>query len=148
MGTVLDGVTTAVVLFLFACLVIPDFIKNRPQYFAAFGAVLGIILVNTVALMIGSVRFDVFAGVIVGFLQLVAVIMLVMCCGGMSVKSLAGEMGHAFEVMRRGEDTKEVIIPLTGAMPKVKEDTPRERIEIVDPPASENGTETNESPEK
>ncbi|HEX3358223.1 MAG TPA: hypothetical protein VHS31_14720 [Tepidisphaeraceae bacterium] len=146
MGTVLDGVTTAVVLFLFACLVIPGFIKNRPQYFAAFGAVLGIILVNTVALMIGSVRFDVFAGVIVGFLQLVAVIMLVMCCGGMTMSSLAGEMGHAFEVMRRGEDTKEVIIPLSGAMPKVKDDAPRERIEIVEPVA-ETKTESTESSE-
>src|SRR5438876_6031982 len=101
MGSTLDGVTTACVLFLFTCLVIRNFIKNRTQYYAALGCVLGIIAMNTVALMIGSARFNVFAGVVVGFLQLVAVTMLVMCAGGMSVKTLAGEMGRAYEVIRR-----------------------------------------------
>ena len=33
MGTTLDGVTTACLLFLFTCLVIPNFIKNRTQYY-------------------------------------------------------------------------------------------------------------------
>jgi hypothetical protein len=122
-GHTLDGVTTAVVLFLFTCLVIPDFIKNRTQYYAAFGAVLGIILVNTIALMIGSERLNVFAGVVIGFLQLIAVTMLVLCAGGMNVKTLAGEMGNAYEVIRRGSEEKEVIIPLSGAMPKPKEET-------------------------
>ena len=68
MGSILDGVTTACLLFLFTCLVIPNFIKNRTQYYAAFGCILGIILINTIALMIGSARFNVFAGVVVGFL--------------------------------------------------------------------------------
>ena len=133
MGT-LDGVTTAVVLFLFTCLVVPGLVKNRTQYYAAFGCVLGIILMSTVALMIGSVRFDVFAGVIIGFLQLVAVSMLVMCAGGMTVKTLAGEMGRAYEVIRRGSEEKEIIVPLTGEHPKPRDpDAPRPRIEINDP---------------
>src|SRR5262245_42551297 len=120
MGNTLDGVTTAALLFLFTCLVIPDFIKNRTQYYAGFAAVLGIILINTVAMMIGSQQFNVFAGVVIGFLQLLAVTMLVLCAGGMSVKTLAGEMGSAYEVIRRGGEEKEVIIPLSGAMPKPK----------------------------
>jgi hypothetical protein len=134
LGSTLDGVTTAVVLFLFTCLVIPNFIKNRTQYYAAFGAVLGIILINTIALMIGSERFNVFAGVVVGFLQFIAVAMLVLCAGGMTIKTLAGEMGSAYEVIRRGSEEKEVIIPLTGATPQGKYDeVPKERINLDAP---------------
>ena len=127
MGSTLDGVTTACVLFLFTCLVIPSFIKNRTQYYAAFGAILGIILVSTLQLMLHeSTSFQVFGGVVIGFLQLIAVTMLVLSAGGMSVKSLAGEMTHAYEVIRRGEEHKEVIVPLTGDMPK-----PRRRAQII-----------------
>ena len=133
MGTTLDGVTTACLLFLFTCLVIPNFIKNRTQYYAAFGCILGIILINTIALMIGSARFNVFAGVVVGFLQFLAVLTLVLCAGGMNVKTLAGEMGHAYEVIRRGEEEKQVIVPLTGQVPKPKaesSDEPPPRIDL------------------
>src|SRR4051795_207390 len=121
MSSTLDGVTTACVLFLFACLVIPGFIKNRTQYYAAFGCVLGIILMDTLSMMIGSPKFQVFGGVVIGLLQLIAVAMLVMCAGGMNAKTLAGEMRGAYEVIRRGEEEKEVIIPLTGAAPKKRD---------------------------
>jgi hypothetical protein len=83
--------------------------------------------------MLGSARFNVFAGVIVGFLQIVTVAMLVMCAGGMNVKTLAGEMGHAYEVIRRGEEEKEIIIPLGGTQPKPRETAPTERISLEEP---------------
>jgi hypothetical protein len=130
MGTTLDGVTMAIVLFLFTCLVIPDFIKNRTQYYVAFAAVLGIILLNTVALMIGNVKFNVVAGVFIGFFQLIAVLMLVMCAGGMTPKKLAGELGRAYEVIRRGEEEKEVIVPMSGEMPRPKDESPSQRIDL------------------
>jgi hypothetical protein len=60
--------------------------------------------------------------------------MLVLCAGGMSLKTLAGEMGSAYEVIRRGSEEKEVIIPLTGAAPKGKYDeVPKERINLDAP---------------
>jgi len=121
----LEGVTTGCVLFLFTCLVIPSFIRNRTQYYAAFGAILGIIIMNTLEMMLhNSPGFQVFGGVVIGFLQLIAVTMLVLCAGGMQLKTLAGEMTHAYEVIRRGEEEKEVIIPLTGQTPKPKADAP------------------------
>ena len=145
MGSTLDGVTTGCVLFLFTCLVIPRFIKNRTQYYAAFGAILGIILMNTLQLMLhNSAGFQVFGGVVIGFLQFIAVIMLVLCAGGMNVKTLAGEMGHAYEVIRRGEDEKEVIIPLTGQMPKpraTEAPTPRVNLETPSSPPAPAATE-------
>jgi hypothetical protein len=134
MGSTLDGVTTACVLFLFTCLVIPRFIKNTTQYYAAFGAILGIILMNTLQLMFhNSTGFQVFGGVVIGFLQLIAVSMLVLCAGGMSVKTLAGEMTHAYEVIRRGEEEKEIIIPLGGAQPRPRETEAPTRINLETP---------------
>jgi hypothetical protein len=148
MGSTLDGVTTGCVLFLFTCLVIPSFIKNRTQYYAAFGAILGIILMNTLALMLhNSASFQVFGGVVVGFLQIVAVAMLVLCAGGMTVKSLAGEMTHAYEVIRRGEEEKEIIVPLSGARPKARDaDSPAPRINIDTPPVPPAPTQSPKPP--
>lgn len=116
----LDGVTTAIALFVFACLLVPNFIKNRTQYYVAFACLLAIILMNTLAMMFQNTGFTVFVAVIIGFLQFIAVSMLVMCAGGMSAKTLAGDLSRAYEVIRRGEEHKEVIIPLTGQQPKPK----------------------------
>jgi len=130
----LDGVTTAIVLFLFVCLVVPDLVKNKTQYYVALACALGIILMHTLSLMIQSAGFNVFAGVVIGFFQFVAVLMLVMCAGGLTPRKLAGELGRAYEVIRRGEEEKEVIVPLTGEMPKGRDrDEPSPRINIDSP---------------
>jgi hypothetical protein len=145
MNSTLDGVTTAIALFIFACLLVPNFIKNRTQYYVAFASLLAIILTNTLAMMFQSAHFYVFAAVVIGFLQFLAVTMLVLCAGGMSAKTLAGDLSRAYEVIRRGEEEKEVIIPLTGSQPKRKttgpvplddddEDEGREVFNINSPP--------------
>src|SRR4051812_49045335 len=121
-ATPLEGVTTAIVLFLFACLAIPGLIKNRTQYYVAVWCAVGIILMHTLGLMLRNAGFIVFGGVVVGVLQVVAVLMLVLSAGGLTMKSMAGEMGRAYEVIRRGEEQREVIIPLTGQKPKPRDD--------------------------
>jgi hypothetical protein len=86
---------------------------------------------HTLGIMIQSAKLDVVFGVFIGFFQFVAVLMLVMCAGGMTPKKLAGELGRAYEVIRRGEEEKEVIVPLTGDMPKPREkDEPPPRIDL------------------
>jgi hypothetical protein len=40
----------------------------------------------------------------------------------MNFAQLRGDLGNAYEVIRRGESEKEVIIPLTGQKPKPKTD--------------------------
>src|SRR4051812_11323665 len=121
-ATPLEGVTTAIMLFLFACLAIPGLIKNRTQFYVAVWCAVGIILMHTLGLMLRNAGFIVFGGVVIGVLQIVAVLMLVLCAGGLTMKSMAGEMGRAYEVIRRGEEEKEVIIPLTGQKPKPRVD--------------------------
>src|SRR5215213_3047601 len=114
----MEGVTTAIVAFIFVCVVYPQLVKNKTQFYAAFAAVLFIILLHSLSAMIGSAGFQVFAGFLTGLLQLGAVLLLFTSCGGVSFRELGGEMSRAFEVIRRGEDEKTIIVPLTGEMPK------------------------------
>jgi hypothetical protein len=112
----LDGVTTVLVGFLFVCLIFPRMVKNRPQYYAAMAAIVGIILLHTMTLMFGSSGILSFAAVFTGLLQVATLILLVLSVGGLSMRELAGEMADAYEVIRRGETQKEVVIPISGQM--------------------------------
>src|SRR2546422_10578256 len=80
----LNGVTTAIVLFIFACVAYPTLVKNRTQFYAAFVSVLAIILLFSLALMLkDSAGFQVMAGVFSGPLHVLALIMLFLCAGGL-----------------------------------------------------------------
>src|SRR5215218_5024139 len=111
----MEGVTTAIVAFIFVCVVWPHLVKNKTQFYAAFAAVLGIILLQSLSVMIGgaSGAFQVFVGAATGLLQLGAIVLLFSGAGGISVKELTGEMARAYEVMRRGDEEKTIVIPIT-----------------------------------
>jgi len=131
----MHGVTTALVGFLFVCVVFPHLVKNRPQYYAAFAAVCLIILLDALGMMLNPTSFAgfrVFAYVAVAFLQVAAILLLFLSAGGISWRQLAGEMREAIEVIRRGGE-KELVIPLT-AQPRA--DRPAaERVEPATPSA-------------
>jgi hypothetical protein len=115
---VLEGVTTAIVAFIFACVVWPHLVKNKTQFYGAFACVLFIIFLHSLNMMIGAVGFQVFAGALTGILQVCAIVLLFLAAGGITLRELGAEMGRAYEVIRRGENEKTVIVPLTGEMPK------------------------------
>jgi hypothetical protein len=115
---VMEGVTTALVAFIFACVIFPHLVKNKTQFYGAFVAVIVIILLHSLNTMIGSVGFQVFAGALTGILQACAMVLLFLAAGGITLKQLGQEMSRAYEVIRRGEDEKTVIVPLTGEMPR------------------------------
>lgn len=113
-----DGVTTAIVAFCFVCVVFPHIVKNKTQFYAGFTAVLLIILIHSLAVMLyTSPGFQVFAGAATCLLQVMAVVALFLSAGGITLKQLGGDMTRAYEVIRRGEEEKTVIVPLTGSMP-------------------------------
>jgi hypothetical protein len=116
----MEGITTAIVAFIFVCVIWPHLVKNKTQFYAAFAAVLLIILLNSLSVMIGgaSAGFQVFSGAATGLLQLAAIVLLFSGAGGISVKQLTGEMARAYEVIRRGEQEKTVVIPMTGEQPR------------------------------
>jgi len=130
-------VTTALILFLFAGLIVPHLIKNRTQFYAGFACILLIILMETLQVMIHRSGMQVFGGVVIGLSQLAALIAFFMCAGGLSLREVGDEFKGAFEVIRRGEEEKEVIIPLTGQKPIPRDTTPKDRIDLT-PPVGQN----------
>ena len=129
----MEGITTALVLFLFAGLIVPTLVKNRQQFYIGFCSVLVIIVITTLSLMIRTSFMQVFGGVLVGLAQLVGLVAFFMCAGGLSLKDVGKEVHGAYEVIRRGGEEKEVIIPLTGQRPIERVETGRERIDLTPP---------------
>ena len=111
----LDGVTTVLVAFLFVCLLMPSVVKNKSQYYAGLAMIVGVLLLHTASLIFNQSESALVAiAVFTGLLQIVALLVLVLCVGGLTAGQLAGDMARAYEVIRRGETTKEVIIPIAG----------------------------------
>jgi predicted ABC-type exoprotein transport system permease subunit len=110
----MDGVTTAIVSFLFVCIVFPMIVKSKPQYYAAFGVILVVVLLQGLSAIIQRPAFQNFAICATCFLQVLAMVLLILSAGGLTVRELAGDITRAIEVMRRGETKKETIIPLSG----------------------------------
>jgi hypothetical protein len=110
----MQGVTTALVGFLLLALIFPNVIKHRSQYYVALVCVCLIIALDALA---GPPRaepsgFQGFLHFVTATLQLAALICSVMSAGGLTARELATEVAGAYEVIRRGEDEKEVIIPI------------------------------------
>ena len=110
----MEGVTTAIILFIFVCILFPRLIDNRAQYYLAFVVTLLIILLDAVKHLIavpdgGAMTFAIIATAV---LQVVAIVLLFLSAGGLSVRGLTKDMIGAFEVIRRGETQKEIIIPI------------------------------------
>ena len=140
----MSTVTTAIVGFIFVCIIFPNLIKSRAQYFIAIGLVLAAMLLQGLAIMINSEGFYRFVRAMTMFIEAFAVILLVLCAGGLSIGTFASEMGNAVEVLRRGGEEKEVIIPLPESMQKFKrekDEAPRVREEIGTPPPKPKGNE-------
>ena len=131
----MQGVTTALVAFIFFCVIFPERV-NVPQFYAALGMICAILLLDAINYSLAPSKFAVFSYFATAFLQIGAILVLFMAAGGLSWHDLKGELGNAYEVIRRGGDEKEIIIPLTGAKPRprdVDDDVPPERINIDSP---------------
>lgn len=128
----MQGVTTAIVTFIFACLIWPHLVKHKPQFYSALGLVLIVILLDAIGQMAGapsalhSVMY-----VLAALVQIITILLLVLCVGGLSVRELAGEVADTIEVIRRGEQ-KPVIVPMTGEVPKAREEAEPGRYTIND----------------
>ena len=114
----MHGVTTAIVAFILACLIFPKVVKNKPQYYAAVGLILGVILFDALARTIAAPGFSKFVYLLTAVLQMGAMFLLILSAGGLTVGDLAGDLADTFEVIRRGGEEKEIIIPRRGEAPR------------------------------
>jgi hypothetical protein len=130
----MHGVTTALVGFLLVCVIFPNLVKQKALYYAAFGGVCLIIILDALGLMVSGpesvlTKFRVFTYVLGAFLQVATIVLLFLACGGLTWRDLAGDVRSAFEVIRRGGEEKEIIIPLSGEMARMKAQRAAERNE-------------------
>jgi hypothetical protein len=134
-----DAITFAIIAFQFTCFVFPKTIKNRSQFFAAFYVTLFILVVSTVRLMLyKSPTPYVVLAVITGVSQIVAIILLFLSAGGMTIGQFAGELKGSYEVIRRGGEEKEVIVPIRGEQPLASADdddvSPASNVHVIETP--------------
>ena len=133
----MHGVTTAIVAFVLACLIFPQVVKNKPQYYAAVGLILLVILFDAIARMVGASGFYKFVTLLTAVMQMAAIFLLILSAGGLTMKDLAGDLADTVEVIRRGGE-KEIIIPRRGEQPKPRrmpnayEDEDEERSARID----------------
>lgn len=131
----MSAITAIIVAFIFVCILFPRLVKHHAQFYTAFGLVLISMLLWTIAMIFDSAGFTRFISVMDGLLTMAALVMIVLATGGLSLKDLAGEFKSAIEVIRRGESDKEVIVPLTGEMPKPRRTESHEeerRVETIE----------------
>jgi hypothetical protein len=120
---VMEGVTTVIVAFIFVCVVYPHLVKNRPQFYGAFAAILLVILIESGA-KVFEANPEKSPGVIFaisGLLQIMAILLMFMSCGGVSLADLSADLGKTIEVVRRGGEKETIIVPLTGERPKERD---------------------------
>ena len=131
----MQGVTTAIVAFLFAGVIWPHLIKNKVQFYAGLIIVVFILLLDGIGYAFASPeggRKAIYA--IVALLQIAGLITLVLSAGGMSAKELSGEVFNTIDVVRRGGEKETIIVPLKGEQPKPRpqraEEIPSARIDL------------------
>lgn len=112
----MEGVTTAIVLFIFFCIAYPQHIKNKPQFYSALGIVCVILLMEAIGVALVGHGASVFLFFAAAVLQIFDILLLFMAAGGLSWADLKGDVGEAYEVIRRGGEEKEIIVPLSGEM--------------------------------
>ena len=111
----MQGVTTAIVAFIFAGVLWPHVIKHRVQFYAALLVVCLIIIFDSIARIWSNGAIPLTA--VNGLLQVVGIVMCVLSTG-MSIKDLSGEVFNTIEVVRRGGEKETIIVPLRGEQPK------------------------------
>ena len=128
----MQGVTTAITGFIFLCLIWPHIVKNKPQFYSAIGLLLIIILLDAIGHMgrdEGSSLSHVMY-VLAAILQMLTILILVLCVGGLTPRELAGEVSETIDAIRHGEQ-KPVLVPLKGEQPMPKEEPPPPRQTIT-----------------
>ena len=120
----MEGVTTAIVAFIFACLVWPHIVKNKAQFYCSIGLLMLILLFDAIGHMAaGDSALPHVMYVLAALLQMLAILVLVMCVGGLTAHQLAGEVSDTIDTLRRGEQ-KPVLVPLKGEQPMPREEKP------------------------
>jgi hypothetical protein len=130
----MEGVTTGIVAFIFACLVWPHIVKVKAQFYSAIALLMLIILFDAIGHMTFEGPLPRVMYVLAAILQMLTILILIMCVGGLSPRELMGEMSETVQTIRQGGEQKPVLVPLRGEQPMPREErpVPRQTINLDD----------------
>jgi len=109
----MEGVTTAIVLFIFVGVTFPSLIKTKAQFYASLAAMVLVIFLDASAHVVHSDAYIAFAYFMNAMLQICAIVLLVLSAGGMTFGELKSELTEAAEAIRQGEEPREIVITLS-----------------------------------
>lgn len=121
------GITTALVVYMLACIAIPKLVKNRPQFYIAFFAILAIILLDALRAMIPSEGFHAVVYVFTAGLQIISLVLMLMSTGGQTLGELGSALGHAVDVFRNGAEPEPPYKPTQPMPTPIKPTAPTPR---------------------
>jgi hypothetical protein len=138
----MEGVITAVVAFIFTCIVFPSLVKSRPQYYGALALILLAIFLDALGIALSDSKepstFRTFVMIVDAILVICSIGLLMLATGGLSARDLAADIGKTIEVVRRGGEKETIIVPMSER--PLSEDekvyVPRKRT----PPADDTGS--------
>ncbi len=139
----MQGVTTAIVAFLLVCIVYPNLVKNRTQYYMALACAVAVIVLDALAHLITGMAG--FCYVMTALLQVVALLMLILSAGGLTMRELADDLAQSYEILRRGETEKTLVIPRSGQTPAARDEEPRTVYRIDEPAEKKPAADTTSS---
>jgi hypothetical protein len=97
----MEGVTAAIVAFCFVCVVFPNIVKKKPQFYLALVCIVLVIFLtglNRIMSSQGAIGVSYF---IICILQVIAILLLILGAGGLTFKQLVGEVNEAIESVRK-----------------------------------------------
>ncbi len=109
----MEGVITAIVAFIFTCIVFPSLVKNRPQYYGALALILLAIFLDALSVTLDKGTFRGFVTIADAIIIIVSIGLLMLATGGLSARDLAADIGKTIEVVRRGGEKETIIVPMS-----------------------------------
>jgi len=109
----MEGVITAIVAFIFTCIVFPSLVKNRPQYYGALALILLAIFLDALSATLDKGTFRGFVTMADAIIVIVSIALLMLATGGLSARDLAADIGKTIEVVRRGGEKETIIVPMS-----------------------------------
>jgi hypothetical protein len=109
----MEGVTTTITGFIFVCVIWPGIVKSKPQFYSSIGLLMLIVLFDGIGHMGGDEKSALFQVMYLfaALLQMLTILILVMCVGGLSPRELASEVSDTIDAIRHGGKQKSVPPP-------------------------------------
>lgn len=114
----MHGITTILVAFVLIGTVFPSLIKDLQQFQAVIGVTLFIILLDCIGHFAPGTGLEKLMYAVIALLQITSIFMLVLCTRGQSMGEFADSMHKTIDLVRRGGEKDEIIVPLRGEQPK------------------------------